>query len=84
MIKISYWMLIFEDLQLIRLLSGDTSVGVGDSLESETADIQVVHFRDPASRRKVLLVDTPGFDDSRQGITDTAVLKMIGAFLVKE
>ena len=71
-------------MQFIRLVSGDTSVGVGDSLESETVDVRVIHFRDPASHRKVSLVDTPGFDDSRQGITDTAVLKMIGAFLVKE
>ncbi|KAF8699742.1 hypothetical protein AX14_000905 [Amanita brunnescens Koide BX004] len=68
----------------IRLLSGDTSVGVGDSLESETVDVQLVRFLDPISRRNIVLVDTPGFDDSRPEITDTEVLKRIGSFLVEE
>ncbi|KAJ7785227.1 P-loop containing nucleoside triphosphate hydrolase protein [Mycena maculata] len=68
----------------IRLVSGDASVQVGDSLESETDEVQVVRFVDPTSGRKVTIVDTPGFDDSRVGITNTSVLKMIAEFLVQE
>ncbi|KAI6127582.1 hypothetical protein EDD16DRAFT_246347 [Pisolithus croceorrhizus] len=33
---------------------------------------------------KIKLVDTPGFDDSRDGVTDTDVLKMIANFLKEE
>ncbi|KAK2466551.1 hypothetical protein APHAL10511_001413 [Amanita phalloides] len=68
----------------IRLLTGDTSVNVGNGLESETSHIQVVPFRDPESSRKVIIVDTPGFDDSREGVTDTDVLKRIAEFLLEE
>ncbi|KAK2466553.1 hypothetical protein APHAL10511_001415 [Amanita phalloides] len=67
----------------VRLLSGDTSVHVGDSLDSETSDIQLASFRDPESGRNVTIVDTPGFDDSRSGISDTKVLKKIAAFLLE-
>ena len=31
--------------------------------------------------RRVTLVDTPGFDDSRQGVTDTDILAKIANFL---
>ncbi len=71
-------------LQFIRLMSGDTSVDVGDSLESETSKIQVVRFFDQASGRNVVLVDTPGFDDSRAGVTDTDILKEITQYLLEQ
>ncbi|KAK2466545.1 hypothetical protein APHAL10511_001407 [Amanita phalloides] len=67
----------------IRLLSGDTSVHVGDSLESQTSDIQIVPFRDSETGRNVIIVDTPGFDDSRAGVTDTDILKAIASFLLE-
>ena len=69
-------------LQFIRLLTGDSSVAVGNSLESETSDIQVVRYIDPKSGRNVTIVDTPGFDDSRENITDTEVLKRVTKFLL--
>ena len=69
-------------LQFIRLLTGDSSVAVGNSLESETSDIQVVRYIDPNSGRNVTIVDTPGFDDSRESITDTEVLKRVTKFLL--
>jgi len=31
--------------------------------------------------RRITLVDTPGFDDSRQGVSDTDVLESIANFL---
>ncbi|KIM43890.1 hypothetical protein M413DRAFT_370839 [Hebeloma cylindrosporum] len=68
----------------IRLLTGDMSVKVGDDLESETSDVQVLEFVDPETRRKVTIVDTPGFDDSRSGVTDTDILGKITEYLLKE
>ena len=63
-------------------MSGDTSVKVGDSLESETSDIQVVRFVHP-NGRNIVIVDTPGFGDSR-GFSDTDILKKITAFLLDQ
>ncbi|KAJ7780608.1 P-loop containing nucleoside triphosphate hydrolase protein [Mycena maculata] len=68
----------------IKLVTGDASIGIGDSLESETLDVKTFPFHDPTSGRKVIIVDTPGFDDSRAGVTDTDVLKKIANFLVGE
>ncbi|KAK2466548.1 hypothetical protein APHAL10511_001410 [Amanita phalloides] len=67
----------------IKLLSGDSTVHVGDNLESETSTVQVVPFRDRESGRNVIIVDTPGFDDSRAGVTDTDILKTIATFLLE-
>jgi len=71
--------------QFIRLMSGDTSVKVGDSLESETSDIQVVRFVHP-NGRNIVIVDTPGFGDSRvgDGFSDTDILKKVAAFLLDQ
>jgi hypothetical protein len=71
-------------LQFVNLLTGDTSVHVGDSLESETSDVQIVRFLDRSSGRNVTIVDTPGFDDSRAGVTDTDVLRKITKFLLDQ
>ncbi|KAJ3508731.1 hypothetical protein NLJ89_g5594 [Agrocybe chaxingu] len=68
----------------IRLLTGNTDVKVGDSLESETSDIQIIRFCDGPSGRNITIVDTPGFDDSRAGVTDTDILRTITDFLLKE
>ncbi|KAJ3981023.1 lipoxygenase [Lentinula detonsa] len=69
---------------LIRLLTEDTGVKIGSSLDSLTTDVQLFRFLDHTSGRNIVLVDTPGFDDSRSDITDTAVLKKIAAFLLNE
>ena len=71
-------------LQFIRLISGDTTIRVGDSPKSETSEIQVVRFVDPSSSRNIVIVDTPGFDDSRSEVTDTDILKKITAFLLDQ
>ncbi|KAF5388966.1 hypothetical protein D9757_005041 [Collybiopsis confluens] len=68
----------------IQLLSGNASVKTSDSLHSETIDVQCVDFVDEETGRNVILVDTPGFDDSRDGITDTDILKRITNFLLQE
>ncbi|PPQ76188.1 hypothetical protein CVT26_009362 [Gymnopilus dilepis] len=68
----------------IRLLTGDQTVEVGHKLSSQTSDVRVSSFQDPATARRVTVVDTPGFDDSRTQFTDTEVLKKISEFLVNE
>ena len=68
----------------LRVVSGDTSVHVRDSLESETSlsEIQVVN---PKAVTRSSSVDTPGFDsDSRAGVTDTDILKEITKFLLQQ
>jgi predicted GTPase len=51
---------------------------VGDDLESCTSKIQVSE-EFVLDGRRVVLVDTPGFDDTNK--SDTDVLKSIAAFL---
>jgi len=69
-------------LQFIRLLTGDENVMIGQDIESETMDVQAWVFNEEESGRKVVVVDTPGFDDTRDDMTDTEVLKKITDFLV--
>ncbi|KAL4070380.1 hypothetical protein J3A83DRAFT_4524895 [Scleroderma citrinum] len=52
-------------------------------LQSETIKVQLVCWV-TGSGTNVKLVDTPGFDDPRERVTDTQVLKMIVAFLTDE
>ncbi|KAF8164270.1 hypothetical protein K438DRAFT_1552078, partial [Mycena galopus ATCC 62051] len=70
--------------QFIKLVTGNYSVEVGESLESETFDVKDFQFFDHTTGRKVRIVDTPGFDDSRSGVTDTDILKKIADYLLHE
>ncbi|KAF8164269.1 P-loop containing nucleoside triphosphate hydrolase protein, partial [Mycena galopus ATCC 62051] len=68
---------------LIQLITRDESIDIGESLESETFEVKDFRFVDHTGRN-IRLVDTPGFDDSRPGFTDTDILKGIVNFLLKE
>ncbi|KAF7369651.1 G domain-containing protein [Mycena venus] len=68
----------------IKLVTGNSSVEVGESLESETFDVKDFQFADHTTGRKVRIVDTPGFDDSRSGVTDTDILKKIADYLLHQ
>jgi len=65
----------------IKLLSGEAS-DFTSGVESETSEIRDIRFVDRATGRNVIIVDTPGFDDSREGVTDTDILKKITKFLL--
>ena len=69
-------------LQFVRLLTSDNSVAIDNSLESETDDIQAIRFAYPASGHSMTIVDTPGFNYSRESISDTEILKRITKFLL--
>ncbi|KAL4064014.1 P-loop containing nucleoside triphosphate hydrolase protein [Scleroderma yunnanense] len=60
-----------------------TEFKVGHGVESETSQVRPVNWV-AKNGTKVELVDTPGFDDSRAGITDAEVLRMIADFLTNE
>jgi predicted GTPase len=64
--------------QFINLVSG-SSLRVGTGLHSCTADIQVSHTFE-LEGRSVMLIDTPGFDDTSK--SDTDILRTISSFLV--
>ncbi|KAF8345738.1 P-loop containing nucleoside triphosphate hydrolase protein [Amanita rubescens] len=64
----------------IRLITGDKNVAVGHSVESMTSTIGRFNYFTEGGRC-VTFVDTPGFDDSREGVTDTDILREIASFL---
>ena len=64
-------------LQLINASSG-SSLRIGTNLKSCTAEVQLAD-EFTLDGQRVLLVDTPGFDDTYK--SDTDILKLIAAFL---
>lgn len=69
------------DLQFINTFTGRNAVVVSHKLRSCTAKIQPVimdpHPTDPS--RRLILVDTPGFDDTF--VDDAEILRLIAAWL---
>ncbi|KAL4077655.1 hypothetical protein J3A83DRAFT_4087012, partial [Scleroderma citrinum] len=59
------------------------SIEVGHDLQSKTNTVQPVLWVNNDGR-KVKLVDTPGFNDTRHGLNDVKVLRMIAEFLEAE
>ena len=67
----------WAELQFVNQVS-TSRLKVGDNLESCTSEIQVSE-EFMLEGRRVMLIDTPGFDDTNK--SDTDILKMIGTFL---
>ena len=63
--------------QFINLASG-SSLRIGMSLESSTAEVQLSD-EFAVDGRRTILIDTPGFDDRSKSNAD--ILKLIVAFL---
>lgn len=59
-------------------MASGSSLRIGSSLESCTAEVQLSD-EFILDRRSVVLIDTPGFDDTNK--SDTDILKLIAAFL---
>ncbi|KAG6379516.1 hypothetical protein JVT61DRAFT_10007 [Boletus reticuloceps] len=68
----------------IHLLTNDERIHIGHDPESETSDIQTACYVDGKTGLSVMLIDTPGFDDSREGVADTDILEKIACFLEPE
>ncbi|KAL4077615.1 P-loop containing nucleoside triphosphate hydrolase protein [Scleroderma citrinum] len=56
-------------------------IRVGHRLQSETSQVQPIYLD---NNKTIKLVDTPGFDDSRENLTDVDVLEMIASFIMIE
>ncbi|KAK2466544.1 hypothetical protein APHAL10511_001406 [Amanita phalloides] len=65
----------------IRLLTNDENIHIGHDLESMTFDVVTSRYVDKEAGVRATLVDTPGFDDSREGVSDTDILGKIANFL---
>lgn len=68
---------------LVQLVTGDQKIRIGHDVESETSEIGLARYFEPDGRC-ITFVDTPGFDDSREGITDAIILQQIATFLEAE
>lgn len=68
---------LIRSLQFINLASG-SQLRVGISLKSCTAEVQVAN-EFTLDGRQVVLIDTPGFDDTN--VSDAEILEKIAAFL---
>jgi len=68
---------LIHDSQFINLASG-SHLRVGVNLRSCTAEVQVAD-EFVIDGRRVILIDTPGFDDTH--VSDAEILEKIAAFL---
>ncbi|KAL4076364.1 P-loop containing nucleoside triphosphate hydrolase protein [Scleroderma citrinum] len=66
---------------LISRAVGGTDIGVGHDLRSCTSEIRAVRCPHSDGERNIVLVDTPGFDDTF--VTDTQILLNIANWLKK-
>ena len=67
---------------MINQLAGKEEVVVGHGLFSCTAEIKEVTVQHPTKEnRRIILVDTPGFDDTKHD--DVEILKSIADWLTK-
>ncbi|KAG8756676.1 hypothetical protein FRC14_002832 [Serendipita sp. 396] len=65
----------------INCISNRGGRGVGHNIESCTSEVSLINVGHTVHGRKVVLVDTPGFDDTYT--SDIEILTKIASFLVK-
>jgi predicted GTPase len=68
-------------IQFIDYATNQGGKHVGHGLTSCTADIRSVRVRHPTTGREIVIVDTPGFDDTYR--SDAEILKLIADWLRK-
>ncbi|KAJ3574180.1 hypothetical protein NP233_g1925 [Leucocoprinus birnbaumii] len=56
-------------------------IGVGHDLGSFTSDVRALRVRNPDTNKDIILVDTPGFDDTYK--SDLEILQLISKWLEK-
>lgn len=78
---LSHASILIASIQFIDLFTDDNRIHIGHDPESETSDIQTARYVDEKTGHSVMLIDTPGLDDSREGVTDTDILEKIMRFL---
>lgn len=66
--------------QFIKYAAGEkNAVVVGHNLESCTSEVQPIKVNRREGENPVILVDTPGFDDTK--LPDTEILRRIAVWL---
>lgn len=70
-----------DSVQFIHSVTGHGSEYIGHGLKSFTSEIRTVRTTHPDDGRSVVLVDTPGFEDTHK--SDEQILRMISDWLVK-
>ena len=70
-----------DQSQFIDYASRQGGQGIGHSLHSQTSDIRAVRCRHPTDNSSVILVDTPGFDDTNK--SDIIILGQISQWFVR-
>jgi hypothetical protein len=66
--------------QFIKLLTNDESVEIGHDVDSATTKVASHSYMHSPDIR-ITLLDTPGFEDSRDGVSDVDILQEITDFL---
>jgi hypothetical protein len=72
---------ILTTMQFVNVATQQDGHTIGHGLRSHTSDIRAVRVNHPATNSPVVLIDTPGFDDTFK--SDTEILTMIAEWLVK-
>ena len=67
--------------KFVECATRQAAQSVGHKLRSCTTDIRTVRITHPGDGRPLLLVDTPGFDDTVK--SDVEILIMIADYIVK-
>ena len=68
-------------MQFVRAAAGGSEIGVNNDLNSQTRAVQSIRCLHPDGRRNIVLVDTPGFDDTN--FSDAQILRIIAEWLKK-
>ena len=68
-------------MQFVRMATGRSEIAVNNDLNSQTRAVQSIRCLHPDGRRNIVLVDTPGFDDT--DLSDAQILRIIAHWLKK-
>jgi len=65
----------------VNRVAGKAEAEISDGLRSKTQKVQPVRCRHPDGHRDIVLVDTPGFDDTH--LSDSQILRIIAEWMKK-
>ena len=66
-------------MQFVHTATGSSVIAVNNDLKSKTREVQSVRCLHPDSRRNIVLVETPGFDDTN--FSDAQILRITAHWL---
>ena len=66
-------------IEFIGKVADRDDIGVGHDLQSCTTEVRALRVRTPEMGKNIILVDTPGFDDTHK--SDYEILELIAKWL---